>query len=153
MPWGTDTWLLNRSEEAQEALPLELIGSSLTLFVEQQIRVVDDEEADGGKKCQTLSYRYRLQDVSGSPLIRWEYDREVPREDYRYPLAHVHVHAQLAAGDQRDLEQLHIATGRVPLELVIRHLITDWGVRTKDDQWPEILNESLVGFYERRTRY
>jgi len=39
--------------------PLELPGTSRTLFAQQVVRVVDDP--DGGKHCQTVSYRYRLQ--------------------------------------------------------------------------------------------
>lgn len=65
-------------------------------------------------------------------LLRWEYSRERPRADYAYPLAHIHA-------------------ARVPLELVLWHLIAEWGVTPKTDGWYDVLGESLAGFEQRRT--
>jgi hypothetical protein len=52
-----------------------------------------------------------------------------------------------------DLERVHIPTKRVPIELVLWHLMTEgvWGVSSKTSDWRSILEESLEGFYERRT--
>jgi hypothetical protein len=82
-------------------------------------------------RCQVESYTYRLQadDSLESWLIRWEYHREPPRSDYPYPPAHVHVRGTFP--DQTTSDRLHIPTRRVPLELVIWHLISDWGVETR----------------------
>ncbi|MEX0973667.1 MAG: hypothetical protein WDZ46_10490 [Solirubrobacterales bacterium] len=112
--------------------------------------MVDDP--DGGKHCQTVSYRYRLQadDSPGSTLIRWEYDRDPPRTDYEYPLAHVHFHGHLAGDDVRSL---HVPTGRVPLEYVAWHLIAEWGTTPLADEWQSILEASIEGFRERRTAH
>jgi len=33
---------------------------------------------------------------------------------------------------------LHIPTARVPLELVLWHVITEWGVAPKADGWSEV---------------
>jgi hypothetical protein len=49
------------------------------------------------------------------------------------------------------LDRLHIPTRRVPLELVIWHLIAEWRVTAKSDRWQGILRESIEGFDERRT--
>jgi hypothetical protein len=117
------------------------------LFFEQIIDTVDDSEMPHGKRCRTDSYRYHLQSKSGASLIRWEYDRYRKREEDSFPLAHVHVHASLAG---RDVEGFHIATGRVPVESVFRHLIADWGVDPKRDDWEQVLDESTLQFYERR---
>lgn len=46
---------------------------------------------------------------------------------------------------------LHVPTARVPLELVLLHLIAEWGVTPKTDGWFEVLDESLAGFEQRRT--
>ncbi len=112
------------------------------------IRVVDD--TDGGKHCQTLSYRYRLQadDSSRSTLIRWEYDRDPPRADYAHPPAHVHFHGEL---EGEDSQGLHVPTGRVPLEYVAWHLIAEWGVTPLTEGWRAILEASIRGFQDRRT--
>lgn len=106
------------------------------------------EVVDG--HCQTESYSYRLQadESRESWLVRWEYYRSPPRADYAYPLAHVHLNA--AFSDGSDAGRLHVPTRRVPLELVIWHLITEWGVTPRTDDWRAVLNESIAGFDERR---
>jgi hypothetical protein len=44
-----------------------------------------------------MSYQYRFSLTDDKPawLIRWEYYRQPPRPDHPYPLAHVHVNAEL----------------------------------------------------------
>jgi hypothetical protein len=44
----------------------------------------------------------------------------------------------------------HLPTSRVPFELVLWHLIAEWGVRAKTDAWQHRLRDSLAGFEERR---
>jgi hypothetical protein len=112
--------------------------------VRQSIVVIDG-------RCQTESYTYRLQSDLGlkSWLIRWEYHRDPPRPDYVYPAPHVHVHGRFS--DSEAIDRLHIPTRRVPLELVAWHLIAEWGVQSKSDDWQAILTESIKGFDERRT--
>lgn len=128
-----------------ESAALELHGVSLRLFVRQIIEVRDDGH------CHTESYGYRLQESEArdSWRVRWEFFDKEPLPDYPYPLAHVHVRATLPDGDS--VERLHFPTSRVPLELVIWHLIAEWGVRSKTDEWQEVLRESMKGFGERRT--
>jgi hypothetical protein len=155
VPGGSDRFLLGRYEDGQN-VPLGLFGTEKTLYFQQTIHVIDDEHgspgaAETGKRCRTASYRYALNGEDGKPIIRWEYDRRKPKADYEYPLAHVHVHGELSDGT--DLERLHIATSRVPIEQVIRHLLSEelWGVSARSEDWEEILNTSLEGFLERRS--
>lgn len=109
----------------------------------QVIEVVDGH-------CQTESYGYRLQadESRESWLVRWEYYRTPPRPDYSYPLAHVHVNAAFADGSAAG--RLHIPTRLVPLETVIWHLIAEWNVTSRTDDWHTVLGESIEGFDERR---
>ena len=120
-------------------LPLELDGTTARLFV-QQIVVVEDD------RCRTESYLYRLQaDASArSALVRWEYRRDPPRADYLYPRAHVHAEGTFADGKPSGPK--HIATARVSLELVLRNLISDWGVTPRTNDWEAILKESAEAF-------
>jgi hypothetical protein len=124
--------------------PLELHGSQARLFVRQIIEVVEGH-------CQTESYGYRLQadESIESWLIRWEYHRDPPRPDYSYPRAHVHVNGLFPNGDT--VGKLHIPTRRLPLELVLWHLIAEWEIRSKTSNWRATLEESIEGFDERRT--
>jgi hypothetical protein len=145
---GSTVFRLARWVE-RRASTLELAGTDLRLFVAQTVQVIEGEDQ---LRCQTESYTYRLQtsETRDSSLIRWEYFREPPRADYPYPLAHVHVDARLHGLDQ-PIDHLHIPTARVGLELVIWHLIAEWGVKPKTDDWMAILRESIERFHERRT--
>ncbi len=120
LPHDSDTFEITRLVE-REAVPLDLLGSTLRLFVSQTIVVVSGH-------CQTESYAYRLQedDSRQSWLLRWEYLREPPRPEYPYPAAHVHVNGAWERSEA--LDHLHIATRRIPLELVLWHLIAEWDV-------------------------
>jgi hypothetical protein len=90
-------------------------------------------------------------------VLRWEYFRERPRLDYEYPLAHVHANAEFVephlsvARLDKPPSHLHIPTARLPLELVLWHLIAEWHVTPKTDDWRTVLVESLEGFEQRRT--
>jgi hypothetical protein len=120
-----------------------LFGSSLRLLIAQTVNVADE-------RCETLGYQYRLTEGEAKTgwLIRWDYFREPPRPDYLYPLGHVHVNGSAPATE--DLARLHIPTRRVPLELVLWHLITEWGVSPKNDNWQQVLEESIEGYEQRR---
>lgn len=129
------------------ALPLS--GGRLGLFVDHRV------EVDGDRvHTQTYSYRLQLADDADAWALRWEYLRVRP-PGYRYVLGHLHVNGALvdsSVGDlaARQLPRLHLATGRVAFELVLRHLIAEWGVQPKTEDWEMILDKSLAGFEERR---
>ncbi len=143
LPYSTSAFELTRLVDRASA-PLELDGTSARLFVRQIIEVA-------GGHCQVESYSYRLQadESVESWLIRWEYYRAAPRPDYPYPLAHVHVNATFADGSSVD--RLHIPTRRVPLELVIWHLIAECDVAPRLEDWRGLLTQSIEGFDARRT--
>ncbi len=119
--------------------PFELHGTAARLLMRQLLVVVDGH-------CRIESYTYRLQsgDEKESWLIRWEYHREPPRPDYAYPAAHLHVHGEFPG--REPIGRLHIPTRRVPLELVVWHLIAEWGVESKTDDWQTILTEPIERF-------
>jgi hypothetical protein len=123
----------------EDKAPLELDGVPLCLFVKHVVAIEDG-------RCRTDSYSYRLQPVGSrkSWLIRWEYMRDPPRGDYAYPPAHVHVNATFADGTPAG--RLHVPTAPVSLELVLRHLITDWNVNPRAEDWEDILGQSAAGF-------
>jgi hypothetical protein len=122
-----------------DSAPLELHGTGVHLFVRHVIVVKDGDYS-------TESYAYRLQadESADSWLIRWEYQREPLSSDYPYVRAHVHVRGAFPDGKQAG--GLHIPTRRVPLELVLWHLIAEWGVKPKRDDWQQQLEESIDDF-------
>lgn len=119
-------------------------GSPLFLLVKHEIDVA-------GGECHTTSYGYRLATGQAKDdwLLRWEYFRRPPQPDYPYPLAHLHVNGNLTSGG-RALPKLHVPTRRVPLELVLWHLVAEWDVKPKQDDWRGLLEESIDGFEHRR---
>lgn len=123
----------------------------MRLLLSQTVEVVEGH-------CRTASYAYRLATGPAKRdwLLRWEYFRQPPKPDYAYPLAHAHVNATLLdAGAEAILVKptphLHLPTARLPLELVLWHLIAEWGVQAKTPDWQHLLRESLAGFDQRRT--
>jgi hypothetical protein len=122
-----------------------MFGTGLRLSVSQTVRVVED-------RCRTLAYQYALwrSTEKASWLVRWEYSRERAPRDDDYVLGHVHVNADFSEAAPA-LPGLHVPTARVPLELVLWHLIAEWGVKPKREDWRRILEESMRGFEERRT--
>ncbi len=72
LPGEGDAFEITRFVGAARA-PLELLGSSLRLFVRHTIVVLDGH-------CQTESYGYRLQsdEASGSWCLRWEHSPRFP---------------------------------------------------------------------------
>lgn len=129
---------------AGSSAPLDLHGSGLLLFVRQVIVVEDGH-------CRVESYGYRMQTDASTKswLIRWEYIRDPPRPDYAYPQAHLHINAGFPDGSP--VSRLHVPTRRVPLELVVWHLIAEWEVNSKTDDWPPALTTSIEGFDQRST--
>ena len=77
-------------------------------------------------------------------MMRWEYFREPPVADYPYELSHVHMHGVFFNGTPAD--RLHVPTDRIELKAVINHLITEWEVKPRTDDWKAILEESAEGF-------
>lgn len=132
-------------------MPFGLLGSSLRLAVSQTVEVIEG-------RCHTASYAYRVAsgDAKSDWLLRWEYFRRPPKPDYPYPLAHAHANAALPTTDavaiaDKPLPSLHLPTARVPLELVLWHLIAEWGVQARSPDWQDLLRASIAGFEERRS--
>jgi hypothetical protein len=104
----------------------------------------------------SYSYRLQLDEEAESWLIRWEYFRRRPKPDYQYPLGHAHVNVSFAAEAAhahlgKPAAHLHLPTGRVPFELVVWHVLSEWGVASKAANWQKVLEASIAGFHERRT--
>lgn len=69
--------------------------------------------------------------------------RFVERDSSYYPYARAHVHVRGAFPDGKQAGGLHIPTLQVPLELVLWHLIAEWGVTPKRDDWQQRLEASI----------
>jgi hypothetical protein len=93
-------------------------------------------------------YRYTLTPKeSDDPLWRWEYVKNWPRETDRWCRHHVQGDVPIAIGRIRtSLNDLHLPTGYVTLEEVIRFCLTDLRVRPLSRDWHDILQRSYDEF-------
>jgi hypothetical protein len=107
-------------------------------------------------RVTTRMYQYRLLDHDERELLVYHWQ---PGEDFQGPNhPHVHVSAALraktsATSDRSiDLDNKHLATGRVSLEAVIRMLIDEFDIEPQRDDWREILDRTEAVFREEATQ-
>lgn len=93
------------------------------------------------------AYQYQLDPEGRDWVFRYDYRR---RPTDRYAAAHVQVRGDLKqpAIAPRGLERIHLPTGRVSFEAVIRLLVEDFDVpcRWPTDVWRPVLHESVILF-------
>ena len=107
-------------------------------------------------RVTTRMYQYRLLDQRERELLVYHWQ---PGDAFLGP-DHPHVHvsaalsAQVTAIDTEiiDLTGLHLATGRVSLEAVIRMLIEEFGVAPQRPDWREILARTEAVFQDEATQ-
>lgn len=133
-----ETEILTLSES-----PLEL-GSDrlgrLGVALDQQYVLVETEgRASDRWKVSTRAYRYRIDGDGGSEMASWHWHPEVGP-----PRPHAHVQHGPLAG-------LHLPTGRVSIEGILRFLIVELGVPPLRDDWQEVLDVAQEEFEGYRT--
>ena len=98
-------------------------------------------------ELRTLSYRYALSTEGGEePIIRWEYVRELtPTEQWcRH---HLQGPIEIRLNQHTiSLNDIHLPTGYVTFEEVLRFCIVDLGVPPLHADWDRILSESYELF-------
>lgn len=113
-------------------------------------------------RVSTAAYQYRLFDHLRHELLVWHWQ---PGDEFAGPdHPHIHVSAKLivklsehdpAEVREIPLDNLHIATGRVSLESVIKTLIEDFAIRPtrlRRKNWRETLDRTEAVFRSERTR-
>ena len=97
----------------------------------------------------TLEYEYTYQESEDpdSWIFRYEYKRE-PLPDYRYPKAHLHINAEPDAyPGSKPFPRLHIPTGRVTIEQIVRHLLDEHAMPCiSPNHWQDVLAETQTAF-------
>jgi hypothetical protein len=100
-----------------------------------QFRLVHDDE---DWHVSTTAYTYYLLDSNDHELIAWHWH---PRT-----VAHPHIHVDAGVIGRR----MHIPTGRVSIESVLRMLVDDLGVPTRRENFREVFEEAERNFIEHR---
>jgi hypothetical protein len=98
-------------------------------------------------RLRTIEYKYTLTpEGADEPLLRWEYIRTPPL-GAQWCRHHLQGPVILPVpGHAVSLNDLHLPTGYVPLEEVLRCCITDFEVPPLSDEWDKVLLESYELF-------
>jgi hypothetical protein len=120
-------------------------GQDIYLSATQNFRFEPDPTFEGEWKVKTDGYAYHvfMNEEEGGQLFAWHWHPEL-REG-----CHVHVGAR--QGRTRALYRLHLPTGRVAFEEVVRFLIGEFDVKEARDDWDAILGDSQARFEAFRT--
>jgi hypothetical protein len=125
----------------------------ITLYLGQYCEGV--RTPNGMQRLITVEYTYTItlgdRDAwaTTEPLLRWEYVRR-PERDGLWCRHHLQGPVPLPLGRAGDvpMNDLHLPTGYVPIEEIIRFCLVDLDVRPLSDDWPRILDESYARFRE-----
>lgn len=141
-----------REGEAPIAAPINTSLGRLYLQLSHALEAVPEH---GAYRLKTRRYWYRIQrspDFRSKAILRWEYDSQTAADQ------HARHHAQLATtialddGEALELNKLHLPTGWVTIEEVIRFLIVDLRVAPPcGDAWPAKLAKSERRFFDEFT--
>ena len=122
----------------------------MALYIGQRYEAVP--VADDRQRLITAEYRYTLtpgkldEATQRDPLLRWEYVRDVP-DDATWCRHHLQGPVRLQIGKAKlSLNDLHLPTGYVTIEEVLRFCIADLGVKPLSRQWHRLLEESYQRF-------
>lgn len=100
---------------------------------------------EGPHQLVTVEYRYTLPpEGTDEPLLRWEYVRQPDGPWCRH---HLQGTVPLRIGRETvTLNDLHLPTGYVTIEEVLRFCIVDLGVEPLAGDWDRTLRESYERF-------
>lgn len=98
--------------------------------------------SDAAYKVQLVSYWYILSTLEEREILAFHW---TPEADPAATITSPHLHigsvniSDTAPLDSKTFNKLHIPTGYVSIQSVVRFLITDIGVQVRNPNWPEVL--------------
>ncbi|SRR5712692_1322542 len=135
------------------SIAIPLPPSPRYLYLGQELKAIPE-----GKEyvLRTLKYGYRIQRTAllqDEAEVRFEYVSREMEPSARYSRHHVQFHRDYhTVHEDFSPTKLHIPTGWVTIENVIRFLITDLGIPPLIETWEEELRESEEQFREWTSR-
>lgn len=142
MPTGSSAWL--KTERG---------NPDLLLRIKHDYTIVDSGTRGNRYEAVTASYVYRILDLHEREILAFHWHPDGVSQ-VRHP--HLHLTSRTKpveiddpANPDREPEQIafaamHIATGLVPVEHVIRLLIEEFKVVPLRPEWDDILNENAA---------
>lgn len=101
-------------------------------------QLVEATDPIGSWTARPTAYYYALEDLDGREVLAYHWHPEAQGQ-----IAFPHLHLGAGAAPQGfDLVRVHLPTGQISLEAVLRLAITDFGVHPRRPDWDEILRQS-----------
>lgn len=138
--------------------PVLLRGEvNVYLSAGQRFRIVEDKEVKQGPyRVHTVEYWYQIDCPKDTEIFTYHWKPEsttTPLE--REP--HIHLGSSVVANDvvlmRKQFSKLHIPTGRVSIESVVRFLIGEIKVQPIVNEWETVLDEGQQLFDTFRRRH
>jgi hypothetical protein len=123
-------------------------GQTLSLDLYHRYIVREAEGDRGPWTASTIEYVYDVRDQNGDKLAAWHWHPSVVRGDDRATVPHIHAYG---TRDTLTLHKLHLPTGRVSIEAIVRFLIEDLAVVPRREDWRAILDRHEDVFHQTRT--
>ena len=106
----------------------------------------------GRLSIENLRYEYRLTtgpNLDAPALVRWEYNSREFRASL-FPRRHIQIQVKVESfdGGILDLNKIHLPSGWITVEEVVRFLITELRVKPLSDDWDGFLQKSEQKFRE-----
>jgi len=123
----------------------------------QRFRIVEDREIEHGPyRVHTVEYWYQIDRPEGSEVLTYHWKPESDRTPLeREP--HLHIGSPVVAHDapllRKTFSKLHIPTGRVSIESIVRFLISEIEVQPIVPAWEAVLNDGQRVFDTFRRRH
>jgi hypothetical protein len=116
----------------------------LALFIGQ---VCDFTRAGRRHELHVLTYRYVVCDDGPGKGLRWDYVRASADDPKRFCNHHLQGSSVIQLGSGSFcMDALHLPTGYVPIEDVVRFCLNDLGARPRNADWHERLVASASTF-------
>ena len=108
-------------------------------------RIVEAPGEWGPFKVKTTAYQYAIDDEKEKELFAFQWH---PDSKIKFPHLHLGSSAKIA---EKTLKKLHLPTGRIALEQVLRLAVEDLGIKPLNRRWDAILSEAQQRFEKWRT--
>jgi hypothetical protein len=112
------------------------------LRVSMNYRLVEEPGPRGPWRVTTTSYMYALENGAGVEYVGYHWHPQVPGNTR----PHLHVR-----GEDENWHKLHMPTGRIALEDVVRFAVEELAVEPRRGDWSEVLDSTQEGFEAWRT--
>lgn len=139
----------------QRGEDVELKGPNrISLFATQRFTVVETSDEERGPfKVRTTNYVYAIK-YRDEEILNYHWTPDVTDGQRTYP--HLHIGRSVVSRDcpvkADDFSHLHIPTGRVSIESIVRLLIEEFAVEPLNANWEAVIDDTEEKFVRYRTR-